>query len=347
MSSLTKTAYLTRNIIKYGGVSIVLFAISWSLILSAVRAYKASRPTAPDVRFGRLPAIIFPQKQFETKSFNLELAKDTFPKFPNQSKVFVIFRPISTMTALEEDTQTANNLGFYSKPVEVKTGVYRFTKTDINQTLTINVLDGSFILSYPYKNDQILINSKNLPEDKRAINIAQSFLQTAKKFPLDLEDGSQKITYWQISSQGIKKVSSFSQANATKVEFVRQKIDEKYPVVSSNPDNLPISILISASSVEAKRIIDVSYKYAPIDKQSFSTYPLKTVDQAWEDLKMGRYWPSRDNQNKNVAIRNVYLAYYEPTTLTNYLLPIFVFEGDSNFIAYVSAIDPSQISVAE
>ena len=347
MSSLTQTAYATRNGIKYGGITLVVVALSWSFITSAIRAYKASKPNVPDVRFGRLPAIVFSQKQFESKNFSLELAKDSFPKFSDQAQIFVIFRPISTLTALEKDTQTANNLGFYSKPVEVKTGVYQFSKTNIEQTLTINVLDGSFLLSYPYKNDQMLINSKNLPEDKQAINIAQSFLETAKKFPTDLETGSQKISYWQISSQGIKKVSSFSEANATKVEFVRQKIDEKYTVVSSNPDALPISILISASSVEAKRIIDVSYKYAPIDRESFSTYPIISVDQAWLELKSGNYWPARDSQNKNVVIRNVYLAYYEPSTLTNYLQPIFVFEGDSNFIAYVPAVSPDQISETE
>jgi len=39
-----------------------------------------------------------------------------------------------------------------------------------------------------------------------------------------------------------------------------------------------------------------------------------------------------------VTIRNIYLAYFEPVTLTNYLQPIFVFEGDNNFVAYVPAI---------
>ena len=344
MSSLTRTAHIARNVIKFGSVGVIGLALIWSGLTAAIRAYRIARPSPPDIKFGPMPAIVFPQKTFETKNFTLELPKDSFPKFPTQAKVYVIYRPISTLTALETDTQTANNLGFYSKPVEVKTGVYQFTKADLDQTLTMNVLDGSFLLSYPYKNDQILINSKNLPDDKQAVSLSKNFLDSANKFPDDLGEGSQTITYWQISSQAIKKVSSFSEANATKVEFDRQKLDEEYPVVSSNPDAPPISILISASSVEAKRIIDVSYKYTPVDRQSFSTYPLRSIDRAWDDLKAGQYWPSRDSQNSSITIRNVYLAYYEPTNLTNFLQPIYVFEGDSNFIAYVSAVDPAQIS---
>jgi len=344
MSSLTKTAYVARNVIKFGSIGVIGLALIWSGIVAAIRAYRIAKPTPPDIKFGPMPVIVFPQKTFETKNFTLELPKDSFPKFPTQAKVYVIYRPISILTALETDTQTANRLGFHSKPVEVKTGVYQFTKADLDQTLTMNVLDGSFLLTYPYKNDQILINSKDLPDDKQAISLSKNFLDSANKFPDDLEEGNQTITYWRISSQAIKRVSSFSEANATKVEFNRQNLDDKYPVVSSNPDAPPISILISASSVEAKRIIDVSYKYTPIDRQSFSTYPLRSVDQAWDDLKTGQYWPSRDSQNSSITIRNVYLAYYEPTNLTNFLQPIYVFEGDSNFVAYVSAIDPTQIS---
>ena len=39
-----------------------------------------------------------------------------------------------------------------------------------------------------------------------------------------------------------------------------------------------------------------------------------------------------------IIIRKIYLAYFEPATLTNYLQPVFVFEGDDNFVAYVSAV---------
>ena len=42
---------------------------------------------------------------------------------------------------------------------------------------------------------------------------------------------------------------------------------------------------------------------------------------------------------KQVAIRNIYLAYYENQSPQNYLQPIYVFESETGFTAYVPAID--------
>jgi len=345
MSSLTQTAHIGRISIKYGSIGLIIFVILWSSITTAIKNYQKNKlENTPDVRYGKLPAIIFPQKDFQTKTFSLELPKETFPKTPAVSKVFVVFRPVSTLLALEQDAQTAKKMGFTGKPVEIRTAVYQFSKPNSEQILTMNVMDGSFNLSYPYKDDQLLITSKNLPEKNQAISIAKSFLDSADKIHPDLDSGNQIVSYWSISSQGIKKVNSFSEANAIKVDFARQKIDDIYPIVSSNPDAPPISVLISASTVETKRIIEVNYKYAPVDNESFSRYPIISAEQAYSLLTKGDYWPARDSQTNQVVIKNIYLAYYEPTTLTNFMQPIYVFEGSDNFIGYVSAITSNYIS---
>lgn len=345
MTNLTETSYIARKTIKYGSVFLLIFVIFYSVAVNAYKAYKtAHQKIVPDVRYGRLPAIIFPQKQFEVKNFSLELAKDTMPTVSPAAKVFVVYRPVSTLLALEEDTQTARKLGFLNKPTEIRTGVYQFTRTDSDQTLVMNVLEGSFSVSYPYKNDQLLITSKNLPEKDQAIQLAQTFLSTIDKMTPDLVAGNQNISYWSISSQGLKKVSSYSEANAVRVDFVRQEIDDSYKVVYSDPDSSSISILLSASSVESKRIIDVNYKYAPIDATSFSYYPIISPQSAFDALKKGKYWPARDSTSKDIAIKNMYLAYYEPSSLTNFMLPVYVFEGSQNFVAYVTAVDPGYIS---
>jgi len=345
MSSLTQTAYIGRISIKFGLIGLIVFVILWSSITTAIKNYQKNKlENTADVRYGKLPAIVFPQKDFQTKTFSLELPRETFPKTPAIAKVLVVFRPVSTLLALEQDAQTAKKMGFTGKPVEIRTGVYQFSKPNSDQVLTMNVMDGSFNLSYPYKNDQLLITSKNLPDKNQAIAIAKSFLESADKIHPDLDSGNQNLSYWSISSQGIERVNSFSEANAVKVDFIRQKIDEIYPIVSSNPDAPPISVLISASTVETKRIIEVNYKYAPLDTDSFSRYPIISAEQAYSLLTKGNYWPARDSQTDQVAIKNIYLAYYEPTTLTNFMQPVYVFEGSHNFIGYVPAVTPNYIS---
>ena len=115
-------------------------------------------------------------------------------------------------------------------------------------------------------------------------------------------------------------------------------------LVSANFGQASVSVLVSGSRTEAKRIIEVNFKDVNIDRESYSTYPIKTSEEAINSLKTGNYWTAKDVSNKNVVIRKMYLAYFEPTTLTNYLQPIFVFEGDNGFVAYVPAINSSYIS---
>ena len=114
-------------------------------------------------------------------------------------------------------------------------------------------------------------------------------------------------------------------------------------MLSSDVNSASVSVLVSGSQTEGRRIVQVDYKYANIDRELFSTYPIKTSAQAWADLVAGNYWPASDVDGNAVTIRNMYLAYFEPVTLTNYLQPIYVFEGDKNFVAYVPAVTNNYI----
>lgn len=339
MASLTYTAYVSRNIIKFGGIGLVALAVLWTVSVAALSAYKAAFPTyiAPTVKYGILPKIVFPEKKFEKKIFAKELPNDVFPVFKDQAKVYIVYRSDRNFLALEEDTKTARNLDFTETPVEIQSNIYEFKNKD-NLTLTMNVTDGSFKLSYPYQNDQLLLNPDKIPNKVEAIDEASSFLRSANKLSEDLQNGEQIVTYWKISPDGLKSVEAQSEANAVRVDFFRKNVDTDYKIMTSEPERASVSVLISGSSVSTKKIIEVTYKYAPVDRESFSTYPIKTVEQAWEELVNGNYWPASDVSSPNMIIKKVSLAYFEPVTLTNYMQPVYVFEGDGKFVAYVPAV---------
>ncbi len=90
-------------------------------------------------------------------------------------------------------------------------------------------------------------------------------------------------------------------------------------------------------------IIGVNFKDLSINTASYSTYPIKTGQEVIDSLNSGNYWIAKNVADKNVTIRNIYLAYFEPMTLTNYLQPIFVATGDNNFVAYIPAISSNYI----
>ncbi len=342
--SLTHTAYTSRLIIKYGGIGVVAFAILWSVTTAGIRAYKAAHPPyqAPTVRYGLLPKVIFPEKEFERKSFVQEMPNDSLPNFSDQAKVYVVYRPQSRFMALEEDVKTAKSLGFDGDPVEINPGLYRFKNDNLNKILTMNVLDGSFELEYPYMSDQMLLKPSRMFGESDAISSATNFLRSGGKISDDIAEGEKQVTFLKIEMGSVKEVSSISEANLIRVDFYRSEVENK-PILSANHNSANISVLVSGSDVAGKKIVGTSYKYAPVDKESYSTYPIKTSKQAWEELKGGNYWPAKDVSGKSVTIRRMYLAYFEPVTLTNYMQPIYVFEGDGGFIAYVTAVTDNYI----
>lgn len=337
--SLTTTAYVSRKLIKYGGGVILFVGFGMVILIGAIRAYQAAHPpyVPPTVRYGRLPKIVFPEKTYETKNFTLQLPNEVFPEFKDQARVYIIYQPIKDFLALEYYSKIAAGLGFKDKGTEIGVGIYEF-KDNNNRSLTMNVLNGNFRLSYPYQNDQMLLNPEKVPSKEEAINIAKSFLESGQRFNKDLEEGEKKVSYWKIEYDGLKSVPSQSEANTTRVDFYRKGIENGTKIVTAETNRAAISVLVSGATVVGKQIIEVDYKYANVDRESFETYPIKTAEQAWEELKAGKYWPAFDSTKKEVIIRMVSLGYFEPVVAVNFLEPVFVFEGDNGFTAYVPAV---------
>ncbi len=343
--SLTQTAYTSRRLIKYGGIGIIAISILWSLSVLAYKAYLAAHPpyVAPTVKYGLLPRLVFPERDIASnKNFTFELPNDAVPEFSDQAKVYIIYNPNTTFLALQEDIQTAAAFGFTSEPVETETGIYKFIDSKTNKTLVVNVTTGDFTITYPYTSDQMLLKPDAMPSKSEAIAIATNFLTKGSKYTDDLKNGDKMVTFWQIEGDGLKSVSAQSQANAARVDFYREKLDEK-SVFSNNFGQASVSVLVSGSTLEAKKIIGVNFKDMRVNKASYSTYPIKTGQEVVDSLNSGNYWIAKDVTTKDVIIRNIYLAYFEPINLTNYLQPIFVAEGDNNFVAYIPAVNSGYI----
>ena len=339
--SLTYTAYVSRRIIKYGGLGIIGIALLWTLGKLTFQIYRAIRPpyTPPTVKYGILNKMIFPEKDISKKNFSFEFANDEVPSFSDQARVYIIHRPNNSILALEEAKKMAKKLDFSDEPIEIRAGIYQFKNED-NKTLRINVLDDSFKMAYPYLEDQMLLSPKSMPNKEEAISKASASLNSAGKLTEVLENGEKVVSYLKIGENGLKSTSSQAEANVAKVSFYREKLNE-LKILSKNVDEASVSVLVSGSDVSEKKIIEINYKELNLDREAYSTYPIKTSSEAIADLQSGNYWPVSDTDKGNVVIRDLYLAYFEPVTLTNYLQPIFVFVGDNDFVAYVPAVSDS------
>jgi len=275
-------------------------------------------------------------------SFKLETIQGGLPKLPPVGKVYFMPKEGPNLLALERAGEKAQKMGFRSQPEKISQTIYRWTNQKIPPTtLEMDINTGNFHLRYPYETDQELLTGKNLPANQQAASEAKNFLSTNGLLTDDLATGSAEFDYLRFTPPSLTPAISLSEADFVRVNLFRANLDG-LKILPPNPKESLISFLFSGSREFGKRIIEVNYNYFPIEKEIFATYPLKPINTAWQELQGGQGFIANFGQNEQgqITIRQIYLSYYDAKDPQNFLQPIYVFEGDRNFFAYVPAVDP-------
>lgn len=344
MLTLTQTAYWTRKLLKVGAillVAIIFLRVSFKIINSVWKKVHPPAPPPPTVAFGKLPKLNFPESKAEKLTFKLETIQGGLPKLTNVSKVYFIAEEGPNLLALDRANQMAKKLGFKNQPQQVSEKVYRWTTENTpTTTLDLDINTENFHLYYDYQNDQELLSSKDLPTNQQAAQEAKNFLGNNGLLSDDLATGSAEFVYLKFTPPNLTPAVSLSEADFVRVNLFRADLDG-LKILPPNPKNSLISFLFSGSKALGKRIIEVNYAYYPLEQETFATYPLKTSQTAWQELQGGSGYIANlgENQAGEIIIRKVYLAYFDSDQPQNFLQPIFVFEGDNNFIGFVPAVD--------
>lgn len=346
MATLTQTAYYTRKAINFGIIALIGFIVLKTALTTAGNIWRKFRPPPPPpptVDFGKLPKIKFPEQgDLPELSFQLETIEGALPSFSTIGKVYFMPRRGPGLLALDRAKERARSMGFTSQPEAVSDIFYRWrTGTEPATILEININTLNFHLRYAYEEDPTLLTDKNIPTNERAAAEAKSFLQHNNYLSDDLAEGSAEFAYFRFLTPNLVSAISLSEADFVRANLFRADLDD-LKILPPNPVDSLVSFLFSGSRERWKRIVEVKYTYAPIDRETFATYPLKPVNTAWQEIQGREGFIANLGQNEGgrITIRAVYLAFYDSSEEQNFLQPVYVFEGDRNFFGYVPAIDP-------
>ena len=141
---------------------------------------------------------------------------------------------------------------------------------------------------------------------------------------------------------------ALSDADFVQIDFYRKNIEEideetkevlsSYPFYRPTPRKGLVRLILSGSDKPNEKLILLENNYTEIDYTKMSTYQIKTGLEAWEELKNGGGFVTNDSpDNGTIKIRRMFLGYFDGGT-DEYTMPVYVFLGDKNFVAYVSAI---------
>lgn len=338
--TLTQTAIIARR-------SILGFIIFTVLGLTSFIGYKiwhasyiASLPPVeekPDTKFGILPQPNFPSSKILSSNFSYSLDTTTggLPQFGKIVKVYFMPKASATFLAAQKSQALAEKFKITNPPQVISETKHNFQQD--NRNLTVELDTGNFVYSsnaspsgQPLDNDSKLTSDfKNLLS---LLGILKEGLSTDKvKINLLKYDGSQ-----------FTGASSRNEALAAQIYLWPTDID-KLPIVTSqfNVSYVGAEIIDSARNLE--NIRSLNFTFWPIDLSTSASYPAKPVEVAFEELKSGEGIIVVEPGTGPVSITSVYLAYYQGSSYTPYLQPVFVFEGPG-FVAYVSTLTKEFLS---
>lgn len=329
MTSLTRVSIVARKIIRYGTYLLIFGIILRFLIIFGADLYGKLNPTGPPdptVPFGQLSELPFPIKETpESLNYELILPDTDPPEFPSQAYVYVMPKIQTNIRVLDDAKNKAARLGFNANGEELVESVYVFEHDEEPSRLTMNIVNGIFSISYDVRaNLSILGRLPPSPED--AEKDLSALLTRASTKPEDLT-GPVTNVFLKINDSGFSKAISQSDADIIKVNFFRKDYEEDMPSMTPDATEANVWFYLGGSGDRGTPpVIGGEFHYYPIDEKKKGTYPIKTFQEAWDELVGGKgYIANFGNNSSNIIIRRVYLAYYDAGQYTPHLQPIVVF----------------------
>lgn len=300
-------------------------------------------PPPPTASFGKLPKIFFPEGIKKKFSYTIDTLSGELPNFPDRTNVYKMEKPGPDILAVERASEKVAGLDFNPKPEQLSDILYRWTSPGPPQkSLVLNVNMASFNLYSSYLTDPVVLSSINLPNEKEAIVVAQGFLQALGLFPDDIDLEKTKTELFDINNEVLGPATSLSRAKLISVYFSQKNIDDM--AIAYPSGKVSVMNLVVSGGEQNPQIVSARFFHQKVSEES-ETYPIKTPQEAYEELKKGEgYIASQSGSDLNISIKKVYLAFYVEGRTQDFLQPVIVFEGSSDFIAYVPAVKDEWIN---
>lgn len=349
MPTLSKTTKETKIILKWGGIFLgIIFLFLITMRFAAIIKEALTPAPPPAASFGKLQPPTFPDQQKENITYSLDTLTGFLPNFPDRIKVHKIAANPPNLLALDKTEAKVAQIGFTSKGTRIVEDIYQWIdqESDLQRRITINIFTSDFTIFSPYlitPSLQTLNNSNEEEEKNKATDLAQSFLSSMSLLSDDLDQEKTKTTLYSIEKSTLVPSSKIAIAKIARVDFFQKDLNS-LPIYYEKGVQSTISFSIGKENDQLK-VVDARYFHKTISEIS-SEYAIKSADFAFSELKEGKAYIASNPRNKSseIVIKNVFLGYYIGETQQEFLMPVFVFIADDDFIAYVSAVKDEWIN---
>ncbi len=349
MATLTEVSFYTRRIIKWSIIVILVVMITpimWRLTKKIYLALWPPPPPPPTVRYGKLPALAWdlPKESYKPQ-MRLETKQGALPTLADIGRVYFVETSKSRILALDKIKVKAKTLGFSQNPVQINERTYKFTHTLESSSLVVDIIADKLTYKYDWEQDAQISTANVILDQNQIISESKSFFQNLGLLPSDISDARINITYLTVLGENIIPSIAPSEANFVRADLYRADRDN-LKFVTASAVSSPINITFGSGKNQSRKIILANYNYSKLLDNDFATYPLKSVQSAWDELTAGGGYIAK-SAGTTVVVRQASLAYFEPNYPQRFLQPVYVFEGDGGFTAYIQAVIPEYVDLAQ
>lgn len=352
---MTSQLTLVSNAIRQFGPAVLIglfsLIIIWNLGKYGYQVCCTSKATPTpmiNARLGVLEAIPFSQKPVLSANvkINLETIDGTIPPTATVSAfVYEVTPKQAGLDYAQKSLAAAQKAGFKNpQQEEISSNTFLFTNPeDQNQKMTFNFVYNNLVYEYENMNSYISLEQGSAPTAQVALSQARSFFVGIRPEAIKVGTDFEKTftfntTYYYLESgtDQLREVDTQPQANLTVLNVGRPPIGSTPVIGPSTTEsliNFVFSGMTSSQGTKANqfRLLKAKIIHWPItiNTATPATYPLKSSQLAWDQLKEGKgYILNQVNPGDEFNMRKVYMAYFEPEILAKTIQPVWVFEGD-------------------
>jgi len=341
MITLNQASYDTKEIMKWGGIIIaglVILIVIIRMLLAAKEMIFPTPPPKPTVLFGQLEPQVFPKNVTDQKlTYTMNTLSGYVPAFTYEAKVFPVQTATLDLLGFSRAKRAAVQAGYTNEPNKLSDTLFEWIYPDTSQLttkLTMDTINYNYNITSDYLNSSTFTSGQGLPDQNGAINIAHNLLGKLNSATTDVDGSKTQANLLSFNNGSLTPVKKMADAQLIRVVFHQSDLDT-IPIYYEDPNSSNINVLIGSNS----QILEATFMHQVAVLANFSTYPLKTAQEAYDELQQGKgYIALYDGKSKNIPINNVFLAYYISSQPQKYIMPIFVFAQDDIFYAYVPAI---------
>ncbi len=340
--TLTEFSYYLRRALPF----IILFALFFLIFFYAFKLFflflqiQKPKTVYSNPLFGKISKPIIKNTTAGTGiSFKLDTIEGQPVTATDSAKVFFLPQATTRFGYREKAFLMAKTFGIDTEHANYSLKDKEITISDNIQKLSVDIINFNFRYQYFFDQDQHLFDNLAVPGTKESQDKAVDFLQSAGRYPDELAKGDINTIFFNYDplTKTFKLLNNNVGANMAEVDFFRPSIDN-FIVVSPRFPNSQNYVLM-VFTPDGPRILRAQINFFEKSGDQVGTYPIKTGDTAYKELKSGKAIVISNPQRKTgVTIKKMFTAYFDPDSYQAYLQPIYVFIGEDSFVAFVPAV---------